>query len=116
MWFAAGAVATSVTWIVAQEFIVSNKPMPLILVRDRDRIDPTLIQGSSNEEIAIQMSSAGFVRKCGATSFVSNWNGGSHTAPETAVDVESDNTDTLNCILANAPKEGFSVTVSFEAK
>ncbi len=70
----------------------------------------------TNEEIGVNMSSAGLARRCGATTFEANWTGSSHSVPETRVPVLPANVKAINCIVAKAPKEGFPVNFIFETR
>ena len=112
--FAAGSLITSLAWLFGQTLSETDEA-PLLVVSDKEWISPNEMSGLSNEQIGIPLSSAGFARKCDAAKFVTDWNGGSHTEPKTFVEVTVSNADTLNCILENAPKEGFPVNISFEA-
>lgn len=70
--------------------------------------------GMSNEEVAMNLSSAGFARRCGAAAFKTHWEGASHSVPETRVAVTKSNAPVIDCIFANAPKEGFAINLMFE--
>ncbi len=113
--FATGSLVTSLAWLLGQTLTQTDEAVPLLVLSDKDSIDRTEMSGMSTEEIGVALSSAGFARKCDAASFVTDWDGGSHTEPKTFVEVTVSNTETLNCILEGATKEGFPVNISFEA-
>ena len=70
----------------------------------------------SNQDIALNLSSAGFARRCGATAFETKWDGSSHSVPKTWVPINELNTKVIDCIFARAPKEGFPINLTFETR
>jgi hypothetical protein len=114
IWLASGLAISSAIWIAGGQFFAQKQSTAVIAIHDRDFIEPQKMVGMTSEEIGVNLSSAGLARRCGATSFETNWKGSSHSVPETRVVIQPTNVKAIDCIVARAPKEGFPVNFLFE--
>lgn len=104
-------MVTSGAWLIGQS-IGSTKPVsPVLEVESRGQTLEDVVK-KTDEETAVRTSSSGFVRKCGASEFTTEMG---HTGPRSRVNIAPGNETVIDCILTNAPKEGFPLFISFKA-